>query len=217
MRQSISVRKGRILEEALTLHCEMERALLERQKVRLRRRRPRALGKDPERDLQAEGFKYACRASHDFGLTPFFFMSSPAWFIILTASLLFLRSTKTAPERLTVARLVSHDNALPCPSDRTELAQQRRPFELALCHYGRSLGEYATEVEDVQHAVSTQSHSLVSISHICRLTPSSLPLVISDEYRTLRLAVLGGQERSQMLFSFHIQLDPDEWGAYVVE
>lgn len=33
--------------------------------------------------------------------TPCFFISSPAAFIAFTASLLFFRSTKTAPERLT--------------------------------------------------------------------------------------------------------------------
>lgn len=93
----------------LRLHREVERALLEWQELRFGRGRPGAFGEDPQGELRAKAS--AIRASTGqqnywlpmtpSRLTPFFFMSSPAFSSAATAFLRFFRSTMTAPERVT--------------------------------------------------------------------------------------------------------------------
>jgi hypothetical protein len=108
-------------------------------------------------------------------LTPFFFMSSPAFSSAATAFLRFFRSTMTAPERVTregsVSRPSKHSVLGKWTFRLTVLAEQGTPLQFALRHDRCSLGEDSPEIEDVQE---TAWHDR---QHVHRLPTSDIAWV----------------------------------------
>lgn len=94
--------------------------------------------------------------------TPLRFISSPTWCIIFTASLLFFRSTMTAPdkvtslrerERFTMSNVSIMTRYRSVTGGLTILSEKRSPSELLLSHDHSSLREDPTKVKNIQETI----------------------------------------------------------------